>query len=718
VGKANVWRGFDRYNLRISVLDMLTYRSWFCRRFAALAAIASLAACSLVLTGPWPFVASVDAQAPRLMSLVDLAGVPRISDTQLSPDGRSVTYNLANNDLATNRQLVHVWKQTIGGGAPIQLTNGANESGARWSPDGSTIFYLSGGEIYLLPSAGGTARQLTHHPGIRASGVSPVTHPTWSPDGRFIYFVATDPRSQTGATADEVRVFGQTDVVQQHLWKIEVETGKEERITSGDWSVLAFRMSRDGRRFAILRAPTTQAIDHYRSDVWVLDADGKNAHAITSNGLYEVDAELSPDGSQVWFLVDANQKGEPYYGQALFVAPAAGGDARMLLQDLGRSVDYAAWGTDSSTIFAVVNLGVRQEIYRVDLKTGGGKSITSADHAIPQGITVVPTAGLIIFQADEATRLGDAWTVPLDGGALTRVTGVYDTLARDFALPRQEQVSWKSPDGVTVEGLLFYPVGYQPGQRYPLVVQLHGGPADSDKFGYGPNFIFNYVPVLAAHGYAVLRPNYRGSTGYGSAFVRDIIGHYFNNMHLDVLAGVDAMIARGVADPDRLAVTGTSAGAHLVNKLITVTSRFKAASSSAGVANWISLLGQTDALTRRTFWIGGTPWQKDAPIDLLWNNSPIKDVAKVTTPTIFFAGERDERVPQAQAMEMYRGLDTNGVPTKLIIGVGESHQWGQPRMVFTKAAMELAWFEQYVTKRPYVPEPLPSRAAPPSQPSR
>jgi dipeptidyl aminopeptidase/acylaminoacyl peptidase len=157
-------------------------------------------------------------------------------------------------------------------------------------------------------------------------------------------------------------------------------------------------------------------------------------------------------------------------------------------------------------------------------------------------------------------------------------------------------------------------------------------------------------------------------------------------------------------------VTGWSAGAHLVNKLITFTDRFKAASSGAGVANWISMMAQTDALARRTFWFGGTPWQKDAPIDILWNHSPIKDVSKVKTPTLFFAGERDPRVPQAQVQEMYRGLEANNVDTKLIIGREASHDWttGPLRLQIGKINAELAWFEKYVMGRVHQPEPYPA----------
>ena len=183
--------------------------------------------------------------------------------------------------------------------------------------------------------------------------------------------------------------------------------------------------------------------------------------------------------------------------------------------------------------------------------------------------------------------------------------------------------------------------------------------------------------MLAGKGYAVLQPNYRGSTGYGDPFLRDMIGHYFQNAHLDVMTGVDEVIRRGIADPAKLVKMGWSGGGHMTNKIITFTDRFKAAASGAGAANWISMYAQSDIRFMRTPWFGGTPWQKNAPIEVYWNNSPLKDVANVKTPTIFFVGEKDPRVPMPQSIEMHRALKSNGVPTHLYVGAPRAARVGR-----------------------------------------
>jgi dipeptidyl aminopeptidase/acylaminoacyl peptidase len=672
--------------------------------------MAAAAAILYVLSTNGP--AALHGQSRRPMSLVDLAELPRALDPQLSPDGRHILYTLSHADWVLNRPVWHIWRQTVGGGEPIQLTFGANgeiPGFTRWSPDGRSILFARDGQLFILPAGGGEPQPLTRH-------ATSVSSPAWSPDGSSVYFLAADARTADERERDRLRddVYAYDESFKQrHLWKVTVSTGGEQAITSGDFSVLSFRLSRDGRRIALDRAPTPLAADTHLSEIWTIDASGTNAKAVTANDVEELEPEFSPDNTQILFLADANAQLQPYYNTKLFTVSANGGTPRLVLADFPYSVDRATWTPDGRSILAVINMGVHSEIIRIDPNARTFTALTDGRHSIPTAPapawTVEPATGTIVFLLDDPTRFGEAYTLPIAGGALTRVTRVYDALDATFALPRQERYAWKGADGAAVEGILMYPADYRPGTRYPLVVQLHGGPAESDKFGGGTGLFLNYFPVLTGKGYVVLRPNYRGSAGYGDAAFRDLVGTYFRNMHLDVIAGVDALVKEGVADPDRLVLMGWSAGAHLANKLITFTDRFKAASAGAGAANWLSMYAQSDERFRRTEWFGGTPWQGGRQHEAYWNSSALKDVANAKTPTLFFAGESDPRVPMAQSVEMWRALRSHGVPTHLYVAPREGHNWGELRHLLAKANAELAWFAKYAGGGDYTPERAPDR---------
>ena len=646
------------------------------------------------------------------MTLLNLAELPRVLDPRLSPDGRFVTYMLSHADWNANRWAYHLWRQDTRGGPPVQLTSGGNGEApgtTRWAPDGASLLFVRDGQIFLLPAEGGDPRPLTRH-------ATNVSEPAWSPDGGTVYFVASDAR--TADERDRARrrddVFALDENVQpRHLWSVAVASGAERRLTSGALSVLSYRLSFDGSVIVLQRAPSPLDDDKRLGEVWMMDSGGGNARQLTHNDVEEGDPELSPDKTQILFIAETNDKLEPYYNSNLFVMSARGGTPRLLLPEFPYAIDQAAWAPDGASILAVANMGVHSEIIQIDVAARQWKPLTGGDHFIP-GWSVVPAAGRMVFQFDEPAQFGDVFTLAIPAGrgapasTPVRVTHRFDALDRTFALPREEKVSWKSDDGTTIEGLLFYPIDYVAGRRYPLVVQMHSGPEESDKFGAGPGLLQNYFPVLTANGYAVLRPNYRGSAGYGNVFYRDVVGSYFRHMHQDVLAGVDALIKQGVADPDRLVAMGWSAGGHLTNKLITVTTRFKAASVGAGVANWTSMYAQSDRRAKRTVLFGGTPWQEGAPIANFWDNSPLKDVARAKTPTLFFVGENDVRVPLPQSVEMYRALKSHGVPTHLYVAPREPHQWNELRHLIFKANTELAWFERYALgKTTYVPESTP-----------
>ncbi|MBM62918.1 MAG: hypothetical protein CL484_08225 [Acidobacteria bacterium] len=652
--------------------------------------------------------ATVFSQTRQAMTLVDLLETPRLTDPQLSPDGSQLLYVLGRADWNANQMQTHIWRVNSDGGNTVQLTNGSSgELSPRWSPSGETIAFLAKrgpteeSQIYLLGNGGGEASKLTAHP----TAVSDIA---WSSDGSSLYFLALDEKSleqrSRESKNDDVYAF-EEQLEQQHLWMVAVSTGKTTRVTEGGYSILAYNLSRDGRRVAFHRAPNPVLEYRDASEVWLMNSDGSMPVRLTNNDVPESGARVSPDGSQVLFRSRSNGRFEKYYNSNVFLVSAAGTTTQMLADELPYEFTAAEWSEDGRSLFVVANMGLHSELLRLDSVTGMSEPLTEGQHSIGSW-TLVPSADQHILTIREPNNPGDVWLLATDTGSmLRRVTRVFDYLARDFHLPHQEGVDWTGADGVSVEGLLFYPLDYEEGRRYPLVIQTHGGPQASDKFGFGSSR--NYTPVLSAMGYFVLQPNYRGSTGYGDVFLRDMVDGYFTNAHLDVLAGADHLIASSLVDGDRMAKMGWSGGGHMTNKVITHTGRFKAASSGAGAANWISMYAQSDTRSQRTPWFGGTPWQVDAPTDLYWEHSPLKHVSGVTTPTIFLVGEDDLRVPMPQSVEMHRALKSLGVPTHLYVAPREGHGWRELRHQLFKMNVELDWFEQYVTDRPYTWEIAP-----------
>ena len=653
------------------------------------------------------------AQTKRPMTIVELIDVPQIGSPRLSPDGTELLYTRSDTDWKKNGRTTHIHRIGADGSGDVRLTNGENgESSPRWSPDGAWVAFLaqrgesSFTQIHRMSNRGGEASPLTRHE-------SPVQSFAFSPDGKHVYFLASNPKTAAEKRKDELRddffAFDE-DYKQRHLFRVPTAGGgpwDAERITEGDFSILEFRLSHDGKRIAHSRAPTPLLDNRDEGEVWIMDADGSDALQLTDNTVIESGAQLSPDGSQVLFVSASSADFETYYNRNVFVVPAVGGPPRMLYEDWPYEANGATWAPDGS-IYFIGNTGVRSQIFRAGMDDAAPTALTTGDHTVV-GWNFAAAAGRHVFGISNHENNGDIHLLSADGGDLVKVTSVFDYLDATFELPVQEAVRWQGEDGVEVEGLLFHPLDYQEGQRYPLVVQTHGGPRSSDKFSFGR--WSNYVQVLTARGYAVFKPNYRGSTGYGDEFLRDMVGHYFNQAHLDVMAGVDSLIDRGIADGGRMAKMGWSAGGHMTNKIITHTDRFKAASSGAGAVNWISMYGQSDVRHPRTPWFGGTPWQEDAPIDTYWGNSPLKDIYRVTTPTIVIVGENDERVPPPQSVELYRALRTNGVDTHLYIAPREPHGLRELRHQLFKVNVELDWFERHVRGIEYEWEAAPGEDA-------
>ena len=646
------------------------------------------------------------ADQPHPMTAVELLSVPIQSDVRLAPGGHFALFVRTQADWDQDKLVSHIWKVGADGADGAKMTNGkTGERSPRWSPDGRRFCFVATREtetaqLFVQSFAGGEAIRVSRHE-------TSVSDPEWSPDGKGIMFLADDADSEQMKTAKKLSgdvISYDRDYRHKHLWLLDLASETETRVTEGSFSVLEYTLSTDGSTLLYVAAPTPLVDDGDKAEIYVRPLAGGEACRLTDNHVGERGARLSPDRRSVLFVAGTNERFETYYQDHLFLVPAVGGTPRMLLKETTDEIEAANWCRDGKTLVVRANSGVRVHLWAFDLATGRRSRLTDGDNSVVSE-HIDPVSGAWAAMIGGVSSPGDVWIAIKTGAPPTRVTRFAEDAGAKFRMPRVEAITWTGRDGQKVEGLLTYPLDYVPGTRAPLVVQTHGGPMWSSRFGF-PDWE-NYTPVLAAKGYMVLDPNYRGSSGYGDAFLRDMVGHYFHEADKDVIAGVDALIARGLADPEKLVAMGWSAGGHMTNWLVTTTTRFKAAASGAGATDWISMYGQSDVRTYRTPWFGGTPWEKNAPLGLYLEQSPVTHVAGARTPTLLLVGEKDVRVPTAQSIEMLRALRGSGVEAELLVFPGEPHTLKTPRHQLHKVNSELAWFERHLFGRTYEMEKPP-----------
>ena len=351
------------------------------------------------------------------------------------------------------------------------------------------------------------------------------------------------------------------------------------------------------------------------------------------------------------------------------------------------------WSKDGNTIYFNEGIKATSQLMALDIQKNTVHQVTSEKASI--SVDQDDATGVLLVNFSDGTTSPTVFTAPAieqvaNRRAWTQLTEA-NPQVKSFALGEQEEITWKSKDGTMVGGVLVKPVGFQPGQRYPLIVAIHGGPASADILNFNGGY---NSQVFAGAGYVVLRPNYRGSTNYGHRYNTDIVGNYFAPGYEDIMAGVDYLIAQGIADPDRMGALGWSAGGHWSNWILTHTDRFKAISSGAGTSNWISMYAQSDVQRNRQYDLGDKLPYDD--FDAYWNQSPLKYIKNAKTPTMIHVVEGDPRVPAPQSIELHMALKQLGVPTELFMYPGTTHGIPDARNQFVKATSEMAWMEYYV----------------------
>ena len=667
-----------------------------------------LAAFGLSL-GAAPSAAQVPAKRP--LGPDDIFLMKTVSDPQVSPDGAWVAYTVTSLDREGDKLQSAVWMVSWTGDKNLRLTNGpSSESTPRWSPDGKYLAFMTArppeakAQIWLLDRRGGEALPLTNVKGE-------IDDFAWSPDGHRLALIMKvdekDPAKAADDTAEKAPkpividrhqfkrdILGYiTGAGRDHLYLFDVATKTLEALTSDqdleeshpDWSP-------DGSRLAFVSSAVDRTVPTGTSDLCVIEAhDGAAPRKLhTFDDADRQRLVWSPDGRQIAFMHGSELKYQFYGQDHLTVIPVAGGEPRDLTASIDRNVWQPEFTPDGSALTVIVEDDRRA--YLGKIPTAGGPVLRLSD-----GPPVVSEksshGGHLAVAASTDTAATELYA--LDNGQLRRLTGQNDALLAAIRLGAVEDLSFRSPDGTEIHGLMVKPPDFEAGRRYPTLLWIHGGSNMQDDHG----LLFDLYPLqmerqlFAARGYVVLALNYRGSSGRGAAFTRSIFADWGNREVADLLAGIDEVVRKGIADPERLGIGGWSYGGILTDYVIASDPRFKAAMSGAGSADVFATYGSDQYIHQYETELG-PPYR--AP-DLYRKLSyPLLHADRIRTPTLFMGGEKDFNVPIIGSEQMYQALRALGVPTELVIYPGQFHILTRPSFIRERLDRWAAWFDKYL----------------------
>jgi dipeptidyl aminopeptidase/acylaminoacyl peptidase len=657
-----------------------------------------LAALSLSIVSVQGVGADV-AGARRTLNADDFFRVQDLSDPQVSPDGLWVAYVVSSNDRESDEERNAIWMVSWDGNQHVQLTSAAADTRKpRWSPDGRYLSFIAkpagsdNEHIMLLDRRGGEPRQLT-------SGTADIEAYTWSPDGTRLVMAmqqGAEEKNPKPIVIDAWHFKQDEDGYLsaghgRHLYLLDIESKRIEALTTDpQFNEDLPAWSPDGRQIAFVRTHEKALDPDGRADIDVIDAR-PGATAKNLGRPYAPNNQklaFSPDGKLIAYLQGLEPKFNVYMQDHLVVAPAAGGVPRALADKLDRAVMSYAFTADSAAVTIAVEDDCAVYPARVDLATGAVNREVAGQFTV-SALTSLGGHTALLQSNDGAL----AEVYALENGKLRKLTAHNDAFLSELSLGAVEEIRFQSTGGAEIHGLIVKPPSFVAGKKYPTLLWIHGGPNGQDEHSLSIDG-YEYEPqMFAARGFVVLRVNYRGSSGRGIEFAKRIFADWGHLEVEDLLAGVDRLVALGIADKERLAIGGWSYGGILTNYTIASDRRFKVAISGAGSGNQLSTYGSDEYILEYNNELG-PPWSNTA----LWLklSYPFFHAERIHTPTLFLGGDKDFNVPIIGGEQMYQALRTLGVPAQLVVYPGQHHIFTRPSFLKDLAERTSTWIDRYM----------------------